>query len=118
MRADQVMNTSVISVRPETPVIEAAKIMLQDHISGLPVVDETGKLVGIVSEGDFLHRSEIGTQKKRGRWLSFLTSPGRQAFDFVHAQGRKVGEVMTPEPLTVAEETSLEDIVGLWNATT
>jgi CBS domain-containing protein len=113
MRADQVMNTSVISVRPETPVVEAAKIMLQGHISGLPVVDGTGKLVGIVSEGDFLRRGEIGTQKKRGRWLNFLIGPGREAVDFVHAQGRKVGEVMTPDPLTITEETSLEDIVRL-----
>lgn len=113
MRAHQVMNRRVITVTPDTSIVDAANIMLRQHISGLPVVDATGKLVGIVSEGDFLRRGEIGTQKKRGRWLSFLVGPGRGAADFVHAQGRKVGEVMTHEPLTVTEETPLEDIVEL-----
>lgn len=113
MRAHQVMNRRVITVTPDTSIVDAANIMLRQHISGLPVVDAAGKLVGIVSEGDFLRRGEIGTQKKRGRWLSFLVGPGRSAADFVHAQGRKVGEVMTHEPLTVTEETPLEDIVEL-----
>lgn len=113
MRAHQVMNRRVITVTPDTSIVDAANIMLRQHISGLPVVDATGKLVGIVSEGDFLRRGEIGTQKKRGRWLSFLVGPGRSAADFVHAQGRRVGEVMTHEPLTVTEETPLEDIVEL-----
>lgn len=113
MYADQVMSTSVISVKPETPAMEAANIMLRHHISGLPVIDESGRLVGVVSEGDFLRRGEIGTQKKRGRWLSLLVGPGRQALDFVRAQGRKVGEIMTPNPLTITEETPLEDIVRL-----
>ncbi|RTL50683.1 MAG: CBS domain-containing protein [Bradyrhizobiaceae bacterium] len=113
MRADQVMNAPVISVTPETPVVEAAGIMLQHHISGLPVIDTSNRLVGIVSEGDFLRRGEIGTQKKRGRWLSLLLGPGREALDFVRAQGRKVGEIMSPDPLTIAEETPLDDIVRL-----
>lgn len=67
----------------------------------------SGKLIGIVSEGDFLRREEIGTQRKRSRWLSFIVGPGRSASEFVHAQGRKIGEVMTPEPLIVSEETPL-----------
>jgi CBS domain-containing protein len=113
MRAHQVMNRRVITVTPDTSIVDAANIMLRQHISGLPVVDGAGKLVGIVSEGDFLRRGEIGTQRKRGRWLSFLVGPGRNASDFVRAQGRKVGEVMTHEPLTVTEETPLEDIVEI-----
>lgn len=113
MRAHQVMNRNVITVTPDTPIVDAANIMLRQHISGLPVVNEAGKLVGIASEGDFLRRGEIGTQKKRGRWLSFIVGPGRSASEFVHSQGRKIGEVMTSEPLTVTEETSLEDIVEL-----
>lgn len=113
MYASQIMNTSVISVKPETSILEAAEIMLQHHISGLPVVDRSNKLVGIVSEGDFLRRSEIGTQKKHGRWLSFILGPGREALDFVREQGRKVSEIMTPDPLTITEETPLEDIVRL-----
>jgi CBS domain-containing protein len=113
MRAHQIMTRQVTTVSPDTTIVEAARTMLQNHISGLPVVDANGKLVGIVSEGDFIHRAEIGTQRKRGRWLSFLLGPGSAATDFVHEQGRKVGEVMTHDPFTVTEDTPLEAIVQL-----
>jgi len=112
MRAHQIMTRSVTTVTPETTILEAANIMLQRHISGLPVVDTAGKLVGIVSEGDFLRRSEIGTQRKRGRWLKFLLGAGKAATDFVHEHGRKVSEVMTQDPLTITEDTPLEEIVA------
>jgi CBS domain-containing protein len=113
MRAHQIMTRSVITVTPETTVVEAANTMLQQHISGLPVVDTSGKLVGIVSEGDFIRRNEIGTERKRGRWLKFILGPGKAATDFVHEHGRKVAEVMSPEPLTVTEDAPLEEIVEL-----
>ena len=113
MRAHQIMTRQVVTVGPDTTIVEAAGTMLQNHISGLPVVDASGKLVGIVSEGDFIRRAEIGTQRKHGRWLTFLLGPGSAAGDFVREQGRKVGEVMTQKPFTVTEDTSLEDIVDL-----
>jgi CBS domain-containing protein len=113
MRAHQIMTSQVITVEADTPIAAAAAIMLGRHVSGLPVVDGTGKLVGIVSEGDFLRRSEIGTQRKRNRWLQLLAGPGKSATEFVHEQGRKVGEVMTPDPCTITEETPLPDIVQL-----
>lgn len=112
MRAHQIMTRSVASVTPDTTILEAANIMLRRHVSALPVLDRAGKLVGIVSEGDFIRRSEIGTQRKRGRWLGFLLGPGQAADDFVREHGRKVSEVMSPAPLTVTEETSLEEIVA------
>src|SRR6202035_2337149 len=113
MRAHQIMTRQVITVATGAAVLEAANIMLQNHISGLPVVDEAGKLVGIVSQGDFIRRVEIGTQRKRGRWLKFLLGPGREASDFVHEQGRKVAEIMTADPCTVTEDATLEAIVEL-----
>ncbi|WP_291685384.1 CBS domain-containing protein [Bradyrhizobium sp.] len=113
MRAHQIMTRPVISVTPDTKVVDAANTMLQKHISGLPVVDAAGKLVGIVSEGDFIRRSEIGTQRKRGRFLKFILGPGKAAADFVHEHGSNVSEIMTTEPLTVTEDTPLEEIVGL-----
>jgi CBS domain-containing protein len=113
MRAHQIMTRPVITVTPETSIVEAANIMLHKHVSGLPVVDATGKLVGIVSEGDFIRRSEIGTQRKRGRWLRFILGPGKSASDFVHEHGRKISEVMTRSPLTISEDTALEEIVEL-----
>jgi CBS domain-containing protein len=111
MRAHQIMTRSVYSVLPEATILEAANIMLQRHISGLPVIDAAGKLVGIVSEGDFIRRSEIGTQRKRGRWLKFLLGAGEAATEFVHEHGRKISEVMTRDPLTISEDTPLEEIV-------
>lgn len=113
MRAHQIMTKDVVTVTPHTSIEDAAKIMLQTHISGLPVLDDAGKLVGIVSESDFLRRSEIGTGRKRPAWLQFLVGPGRAATDFVHERGRKVEDVMTEDPITVDEETPLEDLVRL-----
>ena len=113
MRAHQIMTRPVVIISPETTIVEAANTMLQRHVSGLPVVDAAGKLVGIISEGDFLRRSEIGTQRKRGRLLKFILGPGQGATDFVHEHGRKVIEIMTKEPLTISEDTTLEDIVEL-----
>jgi CBS domain-containing protein len=113
MRAHQIMTRPVISVTPETTIVDAANTMLQKHVSGLPVIDAAGKLVGIISEGDFIRRSEIGTQRKRGRFLKFILGPGQQAADFVHEHGRKIAEIMTPEPLTIGEDTPLEEIVRL-----
>jgi CBS domain-containing protein len=113
MRAHQIMTRQVITVAADAPILEAANSMLLNHVSGLPVVDEAGKLVGIVSQGDFIRRAEIGTQRKRGRWLRFVVGSGKAASDFVHERGRKVAEVMTPDPYTATEDMALEDIVQL-----
>jgi CBS domain-containing protein len=113
MRAHQIMTRPVITVAPETLIVEAANIMLQRHISGLPVVSSAGHLVGIISEGDFIRRSEIGTQRRRGRFMKFILGSGKEATDFVHEHGRKIAEIMTPDPLTIDEDTDLEKIVEL-----
>ena len=87
--------------------------MLQNRISGLPVVDAQGNLVGMVTEGDFLRRGEIGTQRRRPKWLEFLVGPGRLADEYVHPPAEKVEEVMTRDPVTVSEDDSLETVVEL-----
>ncbi|OKO72651.1 CBS domain-containing protein [Bradyrhizobium sp. NAS96.2] len=113
MRAHQIMTRHLITVGTETSIIEAAKLMMDHHVSGMPVVELSGRLVGILSESDFLRRSEIGTQRRRGRWLQFLLGSGHAAADFVHERGRKVGEMMSCDPVTVTEEMSLPDLVDL-----
>src|SRR3984885_16251287 len=113
MRAHQIMTRQVITVATGASIVDAANIMLDKHISGLPVVDKAGKLVGIVSQGDFIRRAEIGTERKHGRWLKYLVGAGREASDFVRERGRKAGEIMTPDPCTVTEDATLEDIVEL-----
>jgi CBS domain-containing protein len=113
MRAHQIMTRRVITVDTDAAVVDAANIMLEKHISGLPVLDRAGNLVGMVSQGDFIRRAEIGTERKRGRWLKLLVGPSRAASDFVHARGRKVADIMTQNPFTVTEDTTLDQIVLL-----
>src|SRR5580658_10201942 len=113
MQVRDVMTLNVISVKGDESILKAARLMLQNRISGLPVVDATGALVGIVTEGDFLRRSELGTEKHRSWWLEMLVGPGKSADDYVHASGRKVGEIMTTLPYTVGESDTLEKVVEL-----
>jgi CBS domain-containing protein len=113
MQVKDIMTKNVISVGVQDQVLTAAQLMLQNHISGLPVLDTQGALVGIVTEGDFLRRSELGTERRRSWWLELLVGPGKLADEYVHACGRKIQEVMTPQPYTVAESDSLETAVGL-----
>lgn len=113
MRVSDVMTRNVISIRPDDTILNAARIMLQNHISGLPVVDSTGSLVGMVTEGDFLRRSELGTERRRPKWIEFVLGPGRLASDFTHASGRKVEEVMTQEPVIIDEDVALAGAVEM-----
>src|SRR5271169_1552845 len=113
MQVKDVMTRNVISVEADEPIITAARLMLQNRISGLPVVDKEGELIGIVTEGDFLRRGELGTQRRRPKWLEFIVGPGRLAEEYVHSSGRKVDEIMTTDPCTVGENDSLEKVVEL-----
>jgi CBS domain-containing protein len=113
MRAYQIMTPQVITIGADAGIAEAVNTMLRHHISGLPVVDAAGRLVGIISEGDFIRRAEIGTERQRGRWLRCLVGTRQIAADFVRAHGRKVGDLMTPDPLTVTEDTPLDRIVQI-----
>lgn len=113
MRAYQIMTTDVITVSPHASIMDAANIMLRCHLSGLPVMDDNGELKGIVSESDFLRRGEIGTGRRRPGWLQFFAGPGRAAIDFVHERGRHVEDVMTADPITVDEQTSLDELVRI-----
>lgn len=113
MRAHEIMSRHVITISADALVIDAIKAMLSHHVSGLPVVDADGKLIGILSEGDFIRRAEIGTEKRRGRWLTLLAGVNQVALDFARQHGRKVGQIMTPDPITIGEDTTLEQIVRL-----
>jgi CBS domain-containing protein len=113
MKVRDIMTSPVISVAPDSAVLEAVRIMLQRHISGLPVIDKDGGLVGIVTEGDFLRRTETGTQRRRPRWLEYLMGPGKLADEYTRSHGRKVHELMTAGALTVTEDTPLDEVVRL-----
>jgi CBS-domain-containing membrane protein len=111
MNAKDVMTPSVLSIAPDASISAAAHLMLQNKISGLPVIDGSGKLVGILTEGDFLRRIEIGTQRRRPRWIEFLIGPGRLADEYSRSSGRRVSDVMTHDVHTVDPDASLEHIV-------
>jgi len=113
MRVRDVMTRNVICIGPEDTILKAARIMLAKRISGLPVIDDRGGLVGMVTEGDFLQRSEIDTERRRPRWLEFMVGPGKLADEYAHASGRKVKEIMTKDPVTVGEDVSLGTVVEL-----
>jgi len=113
MQVRDVMTPNVISVEADESIVNAARLMLQNRVSGLPVVDAGGALIGVVTEGDFLRRGELGTARRRPKWLEFIVGPGRMAAEYVHESGRKVAEVMTPDPYTVGEDDSLEKVVEL-----
>lgn len=113
MRVADIMTSPVIGIEPSSSVSEAAKLMLGSHFSGLPVVTSDKKLVGVLTEGDFLRRSELGTERKRPRWLEFITSASKQADEYVQTHGRKVEEVMTRDPVTIAPGATLDELVEL-----
>jgi CBS domain-containing protein len=112
MRAQDVMTTRVITVTPETTVLDAAKLFVEHRISGAPVVDAGNAVVGVLSEGDLLRRVEIGTDgTHRTSWLDFFTDSSAQAY--VKSHGRRVGDVMTPDVISVEVDTPLAEIATL-----
>ena len=113
MRAADVMVTNVITVGPDASVPDVARILLANRISGVPVVGANGKLVGIVSEGDLLHRVEAGTGRRRSWWLAALTGRDVLAAEYVREHSHKVADVMTRHVVTASPETSLQQIATL-----
>ncbi|EIM25410.1 CBS domain-containing protein [Microvirga lotononidis] len=111
MIVEDVMTAPVISVEPSTTIAEAAKLMLADRISGLPVTMRDGTLVGMLSEGDLLRRGELGTERKRPSWLEFLIGSGKLADEYVRSHGRKVEQVMSTDPVTTRRDAPIEEIV-------
>lgn len=112
MKAADVMTRRVIAVHPKTLITDAVRLMLQDDISGLPVVDEAGQLVGIVSEGDFLRRAELGTDRKRPRWIEAFIGPDRLADEYTHTHAKTVADVMTFPVVTIGPDAPLDEIVA------
>jgi CBS domain-containing protein len=113
MKASDVMSRNILSVGRDAAIAEAIRLMLDNRVSGLPVIDTAGRLVGILTEGDLLRRSETGTERHRPRWLEILMGPGRLAGEYVRTHGRKVEEIMTRDLVSVTPDTPLDEIVAL-----
>jgi len=112
MRAIDVMVRDVVTVRPDTEVAEAIKLLTEHDVSALPVLDQAGDLVGILSEADLIRRAEIGTETHRPWWSEAMTGASTLAEEFAKSHGKKVGEVMTYGVISVTEETPLAEIAA------
>jgi CBS domain-containing protein len=113
MKAADVMVTNVISVTPDVLVQDVAYILLSNRISAVPIVDDEGELLGIVSEGDLMRRSETGTGRHRPWWLAMLTGRDIRALDYAKEHSRRITDVMTSKVVTATPDTPLRDIATL-----
>jgi len=118
LTAGDLMTPNVAVVHPESSLLEAVKLMVQRHISGVPVVDAAGKIVGIVTEGDLVRWHE-GYTDRQSRWLDMLADGFDLAPDFLQAiqeQQRKVKTIMSPNVTTVTEDTPAREVASLMHA--
>ncbi len=117
MRAADVMTRAVMTATPTMTLMDAVRTMLDYRVSGLPVVNEAGDLVGMLTEGDLLHRAEAGTESRHtSRFAAFLLGPGKTAADYVHAHSRVVGDLMTHKVFSAGPEDGLDRVVGIMEA--
>jgi CBS domain-containing protein len=114
MLARDIMTTDVCTFAPETTVLEAARLLVDRRISGAPVIDGAGRVIGIVSEGDLIRRAELGTEREWSGWREFLTAKRTLAHEFIRSHASKVGDIMTAPVWTVKEDTSLAELAELF----
>jgi CBS domain-containing protein len=113
MRSADIMTPNVITVGPEDAVQDVARLLLRNQISGAPVVDARGAIIGVVSEGDLMRRAEIDTDEKRSWWRRAWAGRERLARDYVRTNARKVADVMSSPAITVGPDTSLREVASL-----
>ena len=113
MRAMDIMTGDVITVRENASVTEVAKLLAKRGISAVPVVDNDNRVIGMVSEGDLLHRAETGTERRRPWWLEMIASTNTLAADYIKSHSGSVRDVMTRDVISVTETTPVADIAVL-----
>lgn len=113
MRAAQVMKTSFATVRPETTVINAARLLLETNQRGLPVLSNDGELIGIVSESDLLHQDELDVRPPAIAWLDQVLGAKRNGPALERMRATRVGAIMTSNPHSVDEDTSIDEVIKI-----
>jgi CBS domain-containing protein len=113
MKAGDIMTRNVITIDANSTVAQAAQRMLDHRISGMPVVDDDGRVIGIISEGDLLHRAETGTERRSSWWLGLVAGASSQAENFTREHGRTVRDVMSTNVISVDENADLSEVVHL-----
>ncbi|MDX1487400.1 MAG: CBS domain-containing protein [Acidiferrobacterales bacterium] len=107
------MTHTVVTVGPGAPVAEIAKLLLERHISAVPVVDATNRILGIVSEGDLMRRPETGTERRLSWWLRMIADRDTLAREYTKSHGSEAQSIMTRDVVTVSEDTELADIAHI-----
>ena len=113
MRATDVMSTPVVAAGPRITVQHVARMMINHRVSGIPIIEEDGQLIGIITEGDLLRRVETGTERRRSRWSEWSLPNSRLAADYVESHARRVAFIMTRDVVTVDESATLGEIADL-----
>jgi CBS domain-containing protein len=119
MKAREIMNSAVVAVRPDTPIRDVAKTLREHRISAVPVIDEAGSPLGMVSEGDLIGRDETDRDARLDWWLTLLAEGEALNPEFlasIHAPERRARDVMTASVVTVGEETEIDAIARLLTA--
>ena len=116
MQARDVMTTKLVTAEPDMPVRDIAKLMLAHRISGIPIVDKSQRVLGMVSEGDLMRRPESETERQSSWWLEAVFSPRDKADDYIKAHGTKAGDVMTRDVQTVGEDMPVREVARLLEA--
>jgi CBS domain-containing protein len=112
MKASDVMVSKVITVGPNTTVQEIANILLSNRVSAVPVVDAHGALIGIVSEGDLIHRVEAGTERHYSWWLQLVSDKAALAHDFLKSHAVKAADVMTKRVITASPDLPVGEVAS------
>ena len=113
MKARDIMTTRIVSVRPTTPVREVAALMIDKHVSGVPVLSADGKLQGVVSQSDLLHRHELGTDIKRKWWLRAFADSDRLATEYAKSHGLTAADIMTRHVVAVQDDAEVSDVASI-----
>lgn len=116
MLARDVMVSPVITASVNATVRDVAKTLLEKHISAVPVVDGKGKIVGIVTESDLMHRAEAGTERRHSWWLQALQGDWAMASEYIKSHAAKISDIMTREVVTAMPETPLHEVAELLEA--
>ena len=113
MRAIDVMTSQVVTAAPQMTIQDVGKLMINNRISGIPIVEADRQVVGIVTEGDLLRRAETGTERRHLRWSEWFSPNSRLAAEYVKTHAKRVADIMTREVVSVGQFATLGEIADV-----
>ena len=113
MKAQDIMTRDVTTVSPDTSVRDIAALMMEKHISGVPVLTDNGKIIGMVSQSDLLHRAEVGTERKHKWWFRTFADSDALAREYAKAHGLKAHDIMSRYVVSVRDDAELRDVADI-----